>query len=89
MPLPDPSEKSVAKIRNMVEKFTEKSGTFTHPIEEIAEDVILGLALHSDELGKRGLTQPEPRPNDSDFFASHDARQASPHPGGQGGGATP
>ena len=52
MPLPDPSEQSVKKIRNMVEKFTEKSGSFVHPIEEIAEDVILGLARHADELGK-------------------------------------
>ena len=44
MPLPEPSEKAVSKIRNMVEKFTGKSGTFTHPVEGIAEDVILALA---------------------------------------------
>ena len=52
MPLPEPSEESVKKIRNMVEKFTDKSGSFTHPIEEIAEDVILGLARHADDLGR-------------------------------------
>ena len=52
MPLPEPSEESVKKIRNMVEKFTEKSGSFTRPIEEIAEDVILGLARHADDLGR-------------------------------------
>ena len=52
MPLPDPSEQSQKKIRNMVKNFTEKSGTFIHPVEGIAEEVILGLARYTDELGR-------------------------------------
>ncbi len=47
-----PSEKNVQKMRNFVEKYCEKSGTTTHPVEGIAEEVILGLARYSDELGR-------------------------------------
>ena len=32
------------KMRRFVEKFTEKSGTYTHPTEGVTEAVILGLA---------------------------------------------
>ena len=39
-----PSEQSVKKMRSFVEKFCEKSGTVTHPVEGIAEEVIQGLA---------------------------------------------
>ena len=52
MPLPEPSEDSVKKIRNMVKNFTAKSGTFIHPVEGIGEEVILGLARYTDELGR-------------------------------------
>ena len=47
-----PSEKSVQKMRTFVEKFCEKSGTFTHPEEGIAEEVIQGLARYVDDLGR-------------------------------------
>ena len=47
-----PSEKSVQKMRIFVEKFCEKSGTVTHPVEGIAEEVIQGLARYVDELGR-------------------------------------
>ena len=47
-----PSEKNVLKMRNFVEKYCEKSGTTTHPVEGVAEAVILGLASYSDELGR-------------------------------------
>ena len=47
-----PSEKSVQKMRNFVDKYCEKSGTYTHPVEGIAEEVIQGLARYTDELGR-------------------------------------
>ena len=47
-----PSEKNVQKMRNFVDKYCEKSGTVTHPVEGVAEAVILGLASYSDELGR-------------------------------------
>jgi ferredoxin-thioredoxin reductase catalytic chain len=49
---PNPSEASLQRIRKFVEKFCEKSGTFTHPDKEITESVELGLASHIDTLGK-------------------------------------
>ena len=45
-----PSEKATAKMRKFVEKFTAKSGTFTHPDAEVTESVILGLAANVDEV---------------------------------------
>ncbi len=51
--MPDqPDEKSIARMRNFVEKYCEKSGTNTHPVDGIAEEVILGLARHVDEIGR-------------------------------------
>jgi ferredoxin-thioredoxin reductase catalytic chain len=51
--VPDrPSEEKIAKLRNFVEKYCEKSGTVTHPDPEVTEAVILGLAQNADEVGK-------------------------------------
>jgi ferredoxin-thioredoxin reductase catalytic chain len=47
-----PTEESIAKARKLVEKFTAKSGTTTHPDKEVTESVILGLAANIDTLGK-------------------------------------
>ena len=47
-----PSEQSVKKMRSFVEKFCEKSGTVTHPVEGISEEVIQGLARYVDDLGR-------------------------------------
>jgi ferredoxin-thioredoxin reductase catalytic chain len=47
-----PSEESMKKARRLVTKFAEKSGTQMHPIPEVTEDVIVGLAKNRDELGK-------------------------------------
>ncbi len=47
-----PSEKSIARMRLFVERYCEKSGTFTHPEEGVAEAVILGLAQNVDEIGR-------------------------------------
>jgi ferredoxin-thioredoxin reductase catalytic chain len=47
-----PTEQSLARIRKFVEKYCEKSGSFTHPDPEVTEAVVLGLAHHMDTLGK-------------------------------------
>ncbi len=47
-----PSEKAIDRMRLFVERYCEKSGTFTHPEEGIAESVILGLAQNVDEIGR-------------------------------------
>ncbi len=47
-----PTEGALLRIRKFVEKYCEKSGTFTHPDKEITEAVVLGLANHLDTLGK-------------------------------------
>lgn len=49
---PQPSEKSLARIQKLVKTFCEKSGTVTHPMAEVTEGVVLGLAAHLDELGQ-------------------------------------
>lgn len=46
------TEQSLRRIRKFVEKYCEKSGTFTHPNPEVTEAVVLGLAHHLDTLGK-------------------------------------
>lgn len=47
-----PSEKNIKKMRKYVEKYTEKSGTYTHPDAEVTEGVILGLAQNMDTVGR-------------------------------------
>ena len=49
---PDVSEQSLQRIRKFVEKYCEKSGTFTHPGAGVTEAVVFGLAHHLDTLGK-------------------------------------
>lgn len=49
---PPVSEAALQRVRKFVEKFCAKSGTYTHPDEEVTEAVILGLARHIDTLGK-------------------------------------
>jgi ferredoxin-thioredoxin reductase catalytic chain len=47
-----PSEKSMARVDRLVDGYTKKSGTFTHPNPRVTEAVKLGLARHMDELNK-------------------------------------
>jgi len=47
-----PSVKSRNRIRKLIDSYTKKSGTTTHPDESVTEAVALGLAKHLDELGK-------------------------------------
>ena len=47
-----PSEKSLKRMDKLVESFTKKSGTWTHPDKVVTDAVVQGLATHLDELGK-------------------------------------
>ena len=47
-----PSEQAMARLRNFVEKYCEKSGTYVHPDAEITEVVVLGLAENVDTIGR-------------------------------------
>src|SRR5258706_15720504 len=47
-----PSDKSLDRMRKFVKLYCEKSGTTVHPIEDVTEAVILGLAANLDELGR-------------------------------------
>ncbi len=47
-----PSEKSQQRVKKLVDSFTEKSGTKTHPVPETTEAVMLGLAQNLDQLGR-------------------------------------
>ena len=47
-----PSEKNIIKMRNFVEKFAAKSGTYLHPDRTVTDVVVEGLARHIEEVGK-------------------------------------
>lgn len=47
-----PSEKSLDLIKRYIDKYTKKTGTFTHPEPEVTDAVVQGLAAHIDTLGK-------------------------------------
>lgn len=47
-----PTRKSIDRIRKLVDLYTIKTGTTTHPDEKITESVTLGLAAHLDQLGR-------------------------------------
>jgi len=47
-----PTTKSRERIQRLVDLYTSKTGTTTHPDGEITEIVILGLASHLDQLKK-------------------------------------
>jgi ferredoxin-thioredoxin reductase catalytic chain len=46
------SAANIKKMRNFVEKFAEKSGSYLHPQPEITEFLVIGLAKHIDEVGR-------------------------------------
>jgi ferredoxin-thioredoxin reductase catalytic chain len=52
MPRPDPKPESVRKIREYAQRYWEKSGTSAHPVSEVTEAVIAGLAANLDEVGR-------------------------------------
>ena len=47
-----PTDKSIERMRKFVAKYCEKSGTTTHPDQEVTEAVVLGLAKNQDDLGR-------------------------------------
>lgn len=48
----EPSEKSLTKIKSYVQKYREKTGTSGHPVQDVEDGVVKGLAYHLDVLGK-------------------------------------
>jgi ferredoxin-thioredoxin reductase catalytic chain len=44
-----PTEKSIQRIDKLVDFYTNKTGTTTHPDPEVTEAVVLGLANHLDQ----------------------------------------
>jgi len=50
--MPEPSKKSLEKMRKFVKGFAEKSGTTMHPNPTVTEAVVNGLAAHVDEFGR-------------------------------------
>ena len=47
-----PSEKSLQRMRNYVEKYWKKSGTSPHPNRDVTDAVVLGLAQNVEETGR-------------------------------------
>jgi ferredoxin-thioredoxin reductase catalytic chain len=47
-----PSDGSMKRVDKLVESYTRKSGTVTHPDPEVTHAVKLGLAHHIDTVGK-------------------------------------
>jgi len=47
-----PSDKSLDRMRKFVKLYCEKSGTTVHPVADVTEAVILGLAANLDETGR-------------------------------------
>ncbi len=48
----DPSEKSLKRMERFVANYCEKSGTATHPDQEVSDAVVKGLAANVDTLGR-------------------------------------
>lgn len=48
----EPTEENIKRVRNYVAKYCAKIGLTTHPMEEVTDAVIKGLANNLDELGK-------------------------------------
>jgi ferredoxin-thioredoxin reductase catalytic chain len=49
---PEPTEASIQRIRNYVEKYWQKSGTVGHPDSAVTETVMKGLAANLEEIGR-------------------------------------
>jgi ferredoxin-thioredoxin reductase catalytic chain len=48
----DPTPESMEKMWTYARKFAAKSGTAFHPLAEVTEAVVTGLAAHVDQLGR-------------------------------------
>lgn len=48
----EPTGRSQQRVQKLVDYFTEKSSTHTHPEPETTEAVMLGLAQYLDRLGR-------------------------------------
>lgn len=50
--MPQPTAESLRRIEKLVQVYSEKSGTTTHPDPEVTRSVVLGLAANLDTLGR-------------------------------------
>ncbi|ACF13652.1 ferredoxin thioredoxin reductase beta chain [Chloroherpeton thalassium ATCC 35110] len=50
--MPQPSEKSIQKIRKFIEHYCEKAGMQTHEDSSITDSIVVGLAANLEELGR-------------------------------------
>ena len=53
-----PGDAAIKKMQNFVEKYCEKSGTFTHPTEGVTEQVVFGLSQVCRGVGPPALPVP-------------------------------
>jgi ferredoxin-thioredoxin reductase catalytic subunit len=58
-----PSAQALSRIRKYVDKYREKTGTCGHPDAGVTEGVVLGLAAHIDEFGRRAISTPTRAPS--------------------------
>lgn len=49
---PTPKAATIERIRKYVTKYREKSGTSGHPMQDVTEGVVLGLAANVEEVGR-------------------------------------
>lgn len=47
-----PDAKTITRIQKYIDKYREKSGTTAHPMPEVTEGVLLGLASNMEEVGR-------------------------------------
>ena len=60
MPLDTPTDEdrrqaspaNIEKMWSFVEHYAAKSGSYLHPLREITEFLVIGLAKHMDEVGR-------------------------------------
>src|SRR4051812_35691295 len=52
MSIENPTPKSIERIQKLVQIYTSKSGTVTHPDATVTESVILGLARNLDRFAR-------------------------------------
>ncbi|MCB0272540.1 MAG: hypothetical protein KDD46_05970 [Bdellovibrionales bacterium] len=52
MSVNQPTDQSLQRVRKLVDAYTNKSGTTTHPNDEVRVAVELGLAKHIDDIGR-------------------------------------
>ena len=69
----EPTEKSQQRVQKLVDSFTEKSGTHTHPEPETTEAVMLRVSTASRSTGPSAVSL--------QFLSGKDRGNQAPHLG--------